>query len=159
MKLTRRTIIVYFFELLILAGIIVAILSLPFDRASSPIDQGIHITDPDFSGTPLPLGGHTGIFTKYVTPGTPYLLVDLNSGDPNDSLSLSIITPDAVLGPYTDISQGKHSGRIYLRIDGDNNLTPGRWDFIVHSNKTIEIGSVGQYPWTNSSLFDQKPDN
>ncbi len=151
--------ILYLLGIILMAGIVATLILVPFDRPSAPADTGIRIGDPDFFGTSLPFGGHTSIFAINVSPDTPYILVDLNSGDPADSLSLSIITPDRVFGPYTDISDGKLDGRIYLRIDGHDNLTPGRWKFIAHSNRTIEIGSAGQYPWSNASLFDHKPDN
>jgi len=158
MKRPRGAVILCFFGVVVVAAIGAAALLSHSVRPSAPADQGIRITDPDFSGTPLSPEGNTTIFTKYVSSGTPYILVDLNSGDPADPLSLSVITPDRVLGPYTDSSDGKLDGRIYLRIAQSGNLTPGPWKFIVHSNQTIEIGSAGQYPWTNASLFDHKPD-
>ncbi|MFZ1898747.1 hypothetical protein [Methanoregula sp.] len=152
-------VLLYGLGLVLVAGCIAAAFLFHGNPILPPVDGGIRITDQDFSGIPLPLGGHTAIFRTDISENISYILVDLNSGDPTDSLSLSVIAPDQVFGPYTDISNGTHEGRIYLKIAGRNNLTPGLWEFIVHSNKTIEIGSAGQYPWNNTGLFDHKPDN
>jgi|SRR5208337_2339312 len=159
MKDFRHPMLLYGLGLILIAAGIAAALLLHGASSTAPPDGGIRITDQDFAGTPFPLEGHTAIFTANVSADTPYILVDLNSGDLRDSLSLSIISPDQVLGPYTDISDGKLDGRIYLKIAEPSNLTPGRWKFVVHSNNTIMIGSAGQYPWNDTGLFDHKPDN
>ncbi|MFA5331984.1 MAG: hypothetical protein WC342_06360 [Methanoregula sp.] len=137
---------------LVIAGIIVLVLLLP-PSTPQPHDQEITISDPDFHSAVVPEEGNTQIFTKYVTENTTYILVDLNSGDTDDPISLSIITPDRVLGPFTDSSDGAIDGRIYLRIDRPGNLTQGRWEFVVHSTKTIEIGSAGDEPWNNTGIL------
>ena len=159
MKDARHPVLLYGLGLVLVAGCIITALLFPGNPVIASSDGGIRITDRDFSGIPLPLGGHTEIFKTDISGNISYILVDLNSGDPTDTLSLSVIAPDQVLGPYTDVINGTHQGRIYLRIAGTGNLTEGPWEFIVHSNKTIKIGSAGQYPWNSTGLFDHKPDN
>lgn len=150
---TRRMAILLFVALVLaLAGIAALIQFLPHAPPPSQ-DREITISDPDFHRAVVPDSGNTQIFTKYVTENTTYILVDLNSGDTSDPISLSIITPDRVLGPYTDTSDGAIDGRIYLRIDRTGNLTPGRWEFVVHSSKTIEIGSAGGVPWDHAGIL------
>jgi hypothetical protein len=91
--------------------------------------------------------GKTAIFSKYVAASTPYIVVSLYSGDPSDPLSVTIITPDKTLGPYSDASDGKTDGRIDLKITSPETVTPGYWKFLVHSRKEITYGSLDNLSW------------
>jgi len=84
----------------------------------------------------------TAYFEKYVGNDTPSVIADLYSGDPADPLSLTVITPDRVLGPFTDASDGRIDGRISLRITRPPGMAAGNWTFVVQSEKTIRIGSL-----------------
>ncbi len=81
----------------------------------------------------------TAMYSKNISADTPFIIVDLYSGDPNDPVTLSIIAPDRTLGPFTDISDGRKDGRIYLKISRSTGLTPGVWKFRVQSEKDIAI--------------------
>jgi len=71
--------------------------------------------------------GETHSYTRYVYAGTTSIVSDLNWGDTADSLSLTVIAPDATLGPYYDAADGLIDGRIYLRISKTTGVTPGTW--------------------------------
>lgn len=158
MKRSRVAVLACFAAIIILVLILAASrTAFPADSAT-PADPETRVTDSDFTGMHHSPEQNTAIFSKYVSPDLPYILVDLNSGDLTDPLSLSIITPDRVLGPYTDESDGKIDGRIYLQISESDGMTPGLWKFIVHSNKTIAMRSGRQYPEINETAFDHKDD-
>ena len=86
--------------------------------------------------------GATAMYSKNVSDTTPFIIADLYSGDKDDPLSLFIITPDRTIGPFTDASDGRTDGRIYLKISRAGGLKPGIWRFLVQSNRTIRIGSI-----------------
>jgi hypothetical protein len=71
--------------------------------------------------------GETHSYTRNVYAGTTSIVSDLNWGDTSDSLTLTIIAPDATLGPYYDAADGVIDGRIYLRISKTNGLATGTW--------------------------------
>lgn len=71
--------------------------------------------------------GETHSYTRYISAGTTSFISDLNWGDTTDSLSLTIVAPDATLGPYYDAADGLTDGRIYLRISKTTGLTSGTW--------------------------------
>lgn len=71
--------------------------------------------------------GETHTYSRYVSSGTTSMIADLNWGDTSDSLSLTIIAPDATLGPYYDGADGQVNGRILLRISRSSGLTAGTW--------------------------------
>jgi hypothetical protein len=57
---------------------------------------------------------------------------DLKWNNPADDLRLMIYTPDGhVLGPYTDVSDGRTDGRINMEIDNQNGVADGTWLFKV----------------------------
>ncbi|MEN6610133.1 MAG: hypothetical protein ABFC24_04770 [Methanoregulaceae archaeon] len=159
MKRSRVAVLACFAVVMILV-LILAASRMEFPAVSAtPADPEILVTDSDFTGTHQSPGQKTAMFSKYVSPDLPYIVVDLDSGDLHDPLSLSIITPDRVLGPYTDESDGLIDGRIYLQISKSDGMTPGLWKFIVHSNKTIIVGSGRQYPEIPATAFDHKDDD
>ena len=81
----------------------------------------------------------TAMYSKNISADTPFIIVDLYSGGPGDPVTLSIIAPDRTLGPFTDISDGRNDGRIYLKISRSTGLTSGIWKFRVQSKKDIAI--------------------
>lgn len=71
--------------------------------------------------------GETHTYSRYVSSGTASMIADLNWGDISDSLSLTLIAPDATLGPYYDGADGQVDGRVFLRISKSPSLTAGTW--------------------------------
>jgi hypothetical protein len=71
--------------------------------------------------------GQTQTYSRYVNSGTTSIISDLNWGNTANSLSLTIVAPDATLGPYYDGADGQIDGRIYLRISKSSGVTPGTW--------------------------------
>jgi len=71
--------------------------------------------------------GETDGYSRYVYAGTASIITDLTWGDTADSLSLTIVAPDASLGPYYDGADGSVDGRIYLKISKSSGVTPGNW--------------------------------
>jgi hypothetical protein len=57
---------------------------------------------------------------------------DLKWNNLADNLRLMVYTPDGhVLGPYTDVSDGKTDGRINMEIDNQGGVADGTWLFKV----------------------------
>jgi hypothetical protein len=83
--------------------------------------------------------------------------VDLDSGDPADPLSLTIITPDQVLGPFNDTADGRADGRIYLKISTFQGVSPGLWKFLVHSSNNISVTRDQDRLLEMSGSADRKP--
>ncbi len=79
------------------------------------------------------------MYSKNISATTPYIIVDLFSGDSGDPVTVTVITPDKTLGPFTDLSDGREDGRIYMKISRAGGLTPGVWKFRVQSSKDIAI--------------------
>lgn len=77
----------------------------------------------------------TKYYKEIVTAGTRHQWLDLNWNNPRESLFLTVYAPDAVLGPYSDISDGMNDGRIFLDIKGKTNVTPGDWYFRVQNSR------------------------
>ena len=69
--------------------------------------------------------GETDWYSTTVSPGTASLTTDLNWGYVPDSLTLTILAPDATLGPYYDISDGITNGRITLMVITNRRDYPG----------------------------------
>lgn len=61
--------------------------------------------------------------------------VDLDWKDITRDLSLTVYAPDATLGPYMDMADGKKDGRIFLDVGSLLNVTPGHWFFKVENSK------------------------
>jgi len=66
-------------------------------------------------------------YSRSVAPGTTAIISDLNWGDTSDSLSLTLVAPDATLGPYYDGIDGQMNGRIYISITKSSGLPSGTW--------------------------------
>lgn len=105
-------------------------------QPGTPGGGELRISDPLFIQNAT-TAGNTAFFSKYVSEETPFILVDLYSGDPGDPLALTVITPDKTLGPFDDTSDGRMDGRIFIKISRDDRMTPGLWKFEVHSRKNI----------------------
>lgn len=84
--------------------------------------------------------GQTNTHYSNVGSGVNYLEVDLNWGDPTDSLSLTIYTPGNInLGTYYDGG----GGRIHFDIDPNQGyVEPGKWKFKVYG---VEVDGVEDY--------------
>ena len=73
--------------------------------------------------------GETHWHSLYVPPDVDELWVDLDWGDTDDSLTLTIYPPGGpTLGPYHDADDAE----IFLRIYKSNGLPSGTWDFEVY---------------------------
>ncbi len=74
--------------------------------------------------------GQTNWHTKDVTTFITTLNVDLNWGNPSNSLRLRIYSPDGyVFGPYFDNADGVIDGRINLDIRNPNGIAIGTWRY------------------------------
>jgi hypothetical protein len=77
--------------------------------------------------------GQTKWYTEEVTEFITTLNVDLNWGNPSNSLRLRIFTADGyVLGPYYDNADGSIDGRINLDIYRENGIAKGTWSYEVY---------------------------
>ena len=103
-------------------------------------------------------GNKTALFSKNVADGTRYIVVSLYSGDITDPISVTVITPDRTLGPYYDDSDGIVDGRIDLKIGNPENVTPGLWKFLIHSNKNISYGSLENLSWIRTGSDNHNAD-
>ncbi|MDD1686633.1 hypothetical protein [Methanoregula sp.] len=72
-------------------------------------------------------------YNDVVPNGKQHEWVDLDWKNPSKDLKLMIYTPDATLGPYSDIADGKKDGRIFLDIASRLNVTAGHWFFRVQN--------------------------
>lgn len=77
--------------------------------------------------------GETNWHSKYISYSTTTLDINLNWGDPSDSLKLTIYTPDGyTLGPYSDNSDGSVDGKIDIDIRNSNGIATGTWNYRVY---------------------------
>jgi len=83
--------------------------------------------------------GETNWHNKIVSTNINTLNVDLNWGDPTDSLRLKIHTPDGyVLGPYFDDDfGGPIDGRIYFSISNPDGIAKGTWRYEVYGYSVV----------------------
>jgi len=84
--------------------------------------------------------GETVYHDTTVNGSSTSLNVDLKWENPNDSMRLTIYTPDGhVLGPYYDSSDGKIDNAINLEIDNPSGVASGTWIF-----KVVDTGTTGK---------------
>jgi hypothetical protein len=84
--------------------------------------------------------GETVYHDATVNGSSTSLNVDLKWENPNDSMRLTIYTPDGhVLGPYYDSSDGKTDNAINLEIDNPSGVASGTWIF-----KVVDTGTTGK---------------
>jgi hypothetical protein len=77
--------------------------------------------------------GATNWESKTVSSYITTLNVNLNWGNPSNSLQLTIYSPDGyVFGPYYDSSDGVTDGRINLNIQNSNGIAEGTWYYAVY---------------------------
>lgn len=77
--------------------------------------------------------GQTNWHYKYVSSSTSILNIDLDWGNPSNSLSLTVYTADGkILGPYYDSIDGSNDGKISIQITNPEGIEPGRWDYKVY---------------------------
>jgi len=83
---------------------------------------------------------HQKTISGYVTS----LNVDLNWGNPSNSLRLKIYSPDGhTFGPYYDSFDGVYDGRVNLNIINSAGIAKGTWYYEVYGNQVI--GTQGYY--------------
>ncbi len=70
-----------------------------------------------------------------VPEGKQHEWIDLDWKDKNRDLGLMVFAPDSTLGPYTDNSDGRKDGRIFLDIASRLNVTAGTWFFRVQNSQ------------------------
>lgn len=82
--------------------------------------------------------GQTNWHTKDVTTFITSLNVDLNWGNPSNSLRLRIYSPDGyTFGPYFDNADGTIDGRISLYINNPNGIARGTWRYEVYGYSVV----------------------
>ncbi len=82
--------------------------------------------------------GQTNWHTKDVTTFITTLNVDLNWGNPSNSLRLRIYSPDGyVFGPYFDNADGVINGRINLDLRNPNGIAKGTWRYEVYGYSVV----------------------
>ncbi len=57
------------------------------------------------------------------------------SWEESSPLSLTVFPPDGELGPFLDTSDGREDRTIFLKIGGDDGISPGRWFYRVQNPK------------------------
>ncbi|WP_292518760.1 MULTISPECIES: PPC domain-containing protein [unclassified Methanoculleus] len=100
------------------------------------------LTSTNVGGIVMPMNagsikqGGSDLYSFNVPVGTTERTVDLNWGNPSNSLRLTIFTPIATLGPYYDSADGTVNGRICLNIKHSSGaLHPGTWYFEVYGDR------------------------
>ncbi|MFA4877614.1 MAG: hypothetical protein WC586_09375 [Methanoregula sp.] len=78
-------------------------------------------------------------YTDEVPAGKQHEWVDLDWKDKTRDLDLTVYAPDSTLGPYTDVSDGKDDGRIFLDVSSRFNITPGHWFFKVQNKQGARV--------------------
>ena len=79
--------------------------------------------------------GKTNWHTKTVSSYITSLNVNLNWGNPANSLRLKIYSPDGyTFGPYYDSFDGVNDGRINVNIINSNGIARGTWYYEVYGN-------------------------
>lgn len=79
--------------------------------------------------------GATNWHTKSVSSFITSLNVDLNWGNPSNSLRLKVYSPDGyTFGPYYDSFDGSNNGRINFYINNPNGIAQGTWYYEVYGD-------------------------
>lgn len=85
--------------------------------------------------------GQTNWHGKYIPPGCPGYYLDLNWGNPSNSLQLRVYGADGrVYGPFYDSSDGRIDGRIYFWVTtGSGTLPPGTYYHEVYGYRVYGV--------------------
>jgi len=79
--------------------------------------------------------GATTWHTKSVSSFITSLNVDLNWGNPSNSLRLKVYSPDGyTFGPHYDSFDGSNNGRINFYINNANGIAQGTWYYEVYGD-------------------------
>lgn len=92
--------------------------------------------------------GQTAWYSTSVPAGKNSFYTDLNWGTPANSLSLTIIAPDATFGPYYDSADGWTDGRINLRLSRAGGIASGTWWSKVYGH---QVSGTQSYSYAASS--------
>jgi uncharacterized protein YfaP (DUF2135 family) len=80
--------------------------------------------------------GMTNWHTKVISATITSLNVDLNWGNPSNSLQLTIFSPDGhTFGPYYDSFDGVNDGRINLNVINSAGIAKGTWYYAVYGDR------------------------
>jgi len=80
--------------------------------------------------------GVTNWHTKTVSSFITSMNVNLNWGNPSNSLRLKIYSPDGyTFGPYYDSFDSANDGRINLNIINSNGIARGTWYYEVYGDR------------------------
>ena len=80
--------------------------------------------------------GESLSFHRTLPEGLKNITCDLTWLTTKSSLKITIFSPDGMMGPYYDSSDGKADGRIFLQISRDRDLTGGDWYVVIEAEKT-----------------------
>lgn len=75
----------------------------------------------------------TNYYADTVPEGKHHEWVDLDWKDAKRDLGLMVYAPDTTFGPYSDTSDGRKDGRIFLDFSSILNVTAGNWFFRVQN--------------------------
>ena len=88
--------------------------------------------------------GNTNWHPKTISGYVTSLNVDLNWGNPSNSLRLKVYSPDGyTFGPYYDSFDGVNDGRINLNIINSAGIAQGTWYYEVYGYQVT--GTQGYY--------------
>lgn len=95
-------------------------------------DSGIHPMTVSGTISQGATNWHTKTISSYITS----MNVNLNWGNPSNSLRLKIYSPDGyTFGPYYDSFDGVNDGRINLNIINSNGIARGTWYYEVYGDR------------------------
>jgi hypothetical protein len=111
-------------------------------NASQREDMGIRNAVTDRSGYRIigymdksVVQGEIKPFHRQMPENLDRFTCDLFWQDDRNLLKLTIVTPEGLIGPYYDESDGIVNGRIYLQISRAGGITPGDWYAIVEGER------------------------
>jgi|GEM_PF-1971532 len=75
--------------------------------------------------------GEAKSFHRQIPENLDRFTYDLFWQDEQNSLKLSVFTPEGMMGPYDDDDDGISNGRIYLQVSRNGSITAGDWYAVV----------------------------
>ena len=102
--------------------------------------EPVHDTDDDQKSIKSVYGtitqGLTNWHNKYVGSSITTLNVDLNWGNPANSLRLKVYSPDGyTFGPFYDSYDGYIDGRVNMNINNPDGIATGTWYYEVYGDR------------------------